>query len=53
MPIISVSTGTNNAYPVSCEGTTVGIAAAFAVNNPDDIVIGKRHKSIHIKKKMI
>ncbi len=50
VPVISVSTGTNNAYPQAWEGTTAGIAAAFTALHPDKAVVGQRDKSIKIVK---
>lgn len=48
VPVISVSTGTNNAYPQAWEGTTAGIAAAFTALYPEMAIIGARDKSIKI-----
>jgi len=51
VPLIGVSTGTNNAYPKMLEGTTVGIAAAFIASKDYDKNIScKKDKIIEIYK---
>lgn len=47
-PVLSISTGTNNAYPQFWEGTTAGIAASYVALHPDKAKIEKRDKSIKI-----
>lgn len=48
IPIIPVSTGTNNAYPKFWEGTTVGIAAAYISKNGNEQKLLKKDKRIDI-----
>jgi predicted polyphosphate/ATP-dependent NAD kinase len=43
IPVIPVSTGTNNAYPKFLEGTTVGIAAAYIAKG-NQSVLGRDKK---------
>lgn len=47
VPIIPVSTGTNNVYPEFWEGTVVGIAASYIVHKRPDIEL-RRGKRIEI-----
>lgn len=49
VPLIALSTGTNNAFPVFCEATTAGMAAALIATGklPVDIV-APRTKALHI-----
>lgn len=49
-PIISISTGTNNAYPEFWEGTTVGIAASYLTLYPEMVPNWQRGKRIEILK---
>ena len=53
IPIIAVSTGTNNVYPTFSEGTSVGTAAAFIAEYGNDIpgVIRDKQIEIHINGK--
>ncbi|HJN91373.1 MAG TPA: NAD(+)/NADH kinase [Dehalococcoidia bacterium] len=49
VPLIPVSTGTNNVFPIMIEGTIVGLAAAAVATgavNPDEV--GQRCKKIEI-----
>jgi hypothetical protein len=48
IPIIAVSTGTNNVYPTFSEGTSVGTAAAFIAQYGNDIPGIIRDKQIEI-----
>lgn len=51
VPLIGVSTGTNNAYPKMLEGTTVGIAAAVIASKGYDTNLScRRDKIIEIYK---
>lgn len=51
IPLISISTGTNNAYPVMMEGTIAGIAAAAVASEKfDDSLFLERDKRIEIYK---
>ncbi|NYB75355.1 NAD(+)/NADH kinase [Sedimentibacter hydroxybenzoicus DSM 7310] len=50
-PLISISTGTNNAYPVMMEGTIAGMAAAATANGSfDESFYIERDKRIEIYK---
>lgn len=50
-PLISISTGTNNAYPVMMEGTVAGMAAAAAADRRfDESLYVERDKRIEIFK---
>lgn len=50
-PLISISTGTNNAYPIMMEGTIAGMAAAaVASNNFDSSLFMEKDKRIEIYK---
>lgn len=50
-PLISISTGTNNAYPVMMEGTVAGMAAAAAaIRHFDESLYIERDKRIEIFK---
>ncbi len=48
VPIIPISTGTNNVYPEFWEGTTVGIAAAYCATHSFSDVVAHRSKQIEI-----
>jgi hypothetical protein len=48
VPIIPVSTGTNNAYPEFWEGTTVGIAAAYVAKYGANENIVQKEKRIEV-----
>lgn len=48
IPIIPVSTGTNNTYPKFWEGTTVGIAAAYISKNKTEENLPPKDKRIDI-----
>jgi hypothetical protein len=48
VPVISISTGTNNAYPSFLEETTAGIAAAYIASQNGDGRRWKRAKQIEV-----
>ncbi len=48
IPMIPVSTGTNNVYPKSWEGTTAGVAAAYISQNGTGVVHLEKDKRIDI-----
>lgn len=49
VPLIPISTGTNNVFPKMIEGTVAGMAAAVAEQAPDSLVL-RRCKLLHILK---
>lgn len=50
IPVLPISTGTNNAFPEFWEGTTAGIAASFVALYPEEAVVSPRNKAIRIVK---
>ena len=51
IPLIAISTGTNNVYPSTVDGTTAGVAAALIAQNRswlDDGVRGSKRVVVHI-----
>ncbi len=50
IPLIALSTGTNNAFPTLCEATSAGMAAAFlAMGEVVVEEVAPRTKAIHVK----
>lgn len=50
IPIMAISTGTNNVIPTMIEGTTAGLAAKFILTNPDKSLedFCNRHKYFEV-----
>lgn len=50
VPLVALSTGTNNAFPVFCEATTAGMAAALiAMGHLLTDEVAPRTKALHVK----
>lgn len=49
VPLIPISTGTNNVFPIMCEGTIAGMAAAVADKETDFLDL-RRCKKLHVLK---
>ena len=49
VPLLSVSTGTNNVYPTLMEGTVAGMAAASAALMPEPYACCIRDKRIEVR----